>query len=459
MASPPPLEQMKQLLQSSELDDLRIFLAWRINTLERNADVAELDRLSQLAEVEEVGRMLAAEAKAVKLARDATELKALSELTSVPDIKDLLEKRAAELAAEVMEAKAAVALDRAAQASTSVVGVAPPKAATMASSKPVASSSAPCTGPSTVSPTQVLRGRAHGAPQQPELDTTQWAEAPPPPHGFWRPEPSAVASRLVPRAAAGSTLARALVAARLPVVLTGSGLADSATRKWTFDYLEAQLGELPCTVFRSDTRSFRYWDSAKAYGEPFEPDTCRLQMTAREFAELMRASASKRDGDGSEVADGPRYYLQTGLVEGVGEAMVHDFRSFKWGWMHSETARCGWGELSSNLLLVGERFNSTPAHYDEQQNFFAQLVGQKRVVLFSPDDFGCLYPFPVHHPNDRQTMVDLYAPDSFKFPRFSQARPFETTLEPGDVLYIPQYWWHHVENLSHGCVSLNFWFK
>ena len=22
-----------------------------------------------------------------------------------------------------------------------------------------------------------------------------------------------------------------------------------------------------------------------------------------------------------------------------------------------------------------------------------------------------------------------------------------------------QYWWHHIENLTDGCVSLNFWFK
>ena len=32
-------------------------------------------------------------------------------------------------------------------------------------------------------------------------------------------------------------------------------------------------------------------------------------------------------------------------------------------------------------------------------------------------------------------------------------------LQPGEVLFIPQYWWHHIENVSDGCISLNFWFK
>ena len=121
--------------------------------------------------------------------------------------------------------------------------------------------------------------------------------------------------------------------------------------------------------------------------------------------------------------------------------------------------RLEWGELTQNLLLVGQKGNTTPAHYDEQQNLFAQLVGTKRCVLFSPADFGGLYPFPVHHPCDRQSQVDLYHPDVRRFPGFAHARPLEAVLEPGELLYIPQYWWHHIENLTDGCVSLNFWFK
>jgi len=82
----------------------------------------------------------------------------------------------------------------------------------------------------------------------------------------------------------------------------------------------------------------------------------------------------------------------------------------------------------------------TPAHYDEQQNFFAQIKGYKRCILFPPDQFECLYPYPVHHPCDRQSQVDFDNPDYERFPNFQNVVGYETVVGPGDVLYIPMYW-------------------
>lgn len=40
-------------------------------------------------------------------------------------------------------------------------------------------------------------------------------------------------------------------------------------------------------------------------------------------------------------------------------------------------------------------------------------------------------------------------------------RGYETIVGPSDVLYIPIYWWHHVESLMRGgpTVTVNFWYK
>lgn len=42
--------------------------------------------------------------------------------------------------------------------------------------------------------------------------------------------------------------------------------------------------------------------------------------------------------------------------------------------------------------------------------------------------------------------VDFDNPDLDRFPRFSEIRGMEVAMEPGEVLYIPNYWWHYIES-------------
>lgn len=57
--------------------------------------------------------------------------------------------------------------------------------------------------------------------------------------------------------------------------------------------------------------------------------------------------------------------------------------------------------------------------------------------------------------------MDFENPDFQQFPKLKEARGMETVLGPGDVLYIPIYWWHHVESKMNAgyTVSINFWYK
>ena len=286
-------------------------------------------------------------------------------------------------------------------------------------------------------------------------------------------QPPRLPLRQIPRCAADSELAKQLLLDRKPVVLTQAKLVSSAQGKWTLDYLEANLRDLPCNVFRSSSREFTYWDETKnAAGYPVSGTsfTERLSMSITDFAARLRRDGSGSGGaeaaaNGAEAAAGGGaerqawHYLQTTLVSGVGAQMLDDFKAFDWEWLTSWQKKMGWSELTSNLLLIGQRGAATPAHYDEQQNLFAQLSGRKRCVLFAPGEVRGLYPYPLHHPKDRQSQIDLYAPDLARFPRFGEVQGLEAVLEPGDVLFIPQYWWHHIENLDERCVSLNFWFR
>jgi len=57
--------------------------------------------------------------------------------------------------------------------------------------------------------------------------------------------------------------------------------------------------------------------------------------------------------------------------------------------------------------------------------------------------------------------VDFAAPEFAAYPRFggalATARVAE--LEPGDAIFIPSLWWHHVEALSPFNVLVNYWWR
>ena len=59
------------------------------------------------------------------------------------------------------------------------------------------------------------------------------------------------------------------------------------------------------------------------------------------------------------------------------------------------------------------------------------------------------YPYPNSHPLRRRCQVDLTAPDTRRFPLFERAPPaLVAHLAPGDVVFFPPRYAHHVESLD-----------
>jgi hypothetical protein len=111
-------------------------------------------------------------------------------------------------------------------------------------------------------------------------------------------------------------------------------------------------------------------------------------------------------------------------------------------------------------IWIGNRV-TTPAHFDQSHNLACVVAGRRRFTLFAPEQVDNLYIGPLDFaPTPTPiSLVDFKAPDFARFPRFREALAAAriAELDPGDAIYIPPLWWHHVESLAPLNVLVNYW--
>lgn len=97
-------------------------------------------------------------------------------------------------------------------------------------------------------------------------------------------------------------------------------------------------------------------------------------------------------------------------------------------------------------------------HFDPDDNFLFMVTGKKQVRLFGLYSIECLYPNPLgSHGKTIQSQVNLDQPDLERFPLFSRAKCQHCILHPGEMLFIPAFYWHQVTALDSG-ISCNMFY-
>jgi hypothetical protein len=114
-------------------------------------------------------------------------------------------------------------------------------------------------------------------------------------------------------------------------------------------------------------------------------------------------------------------------------------------------------------LWLGNRV-TVPAHFDESDNLACVVAGRRRFTLFPPEQVSNLYigPLDFTPTGAAMSIATLAEPDYTRYPRLKDALAAACVAElaPGDALYIPTLWWHHVESLDRQLnVLVNYWWK
>lgn len=110
---------------------------------------------------------------------------------------------------------------------------------------------------------------------------------------------------------------------------------------------------------------------------------------------------------------------------------------------------------TSELIWIGSRGCASGLHFDKAHNFNIQLHGRKKWVIFPREQQPLLY-VPSTLPKSHFSPIDFEQPDYARFPRYQRATPIEFDVLPGETLFLPVGWVHHVRTLEFS-IGLNLW--
>jgi lysine-specific demethylase 8 len=212
-------------------------------------------------------------------------------------------------------------------------------------------------------------------------------------------------------------------------------------------------------------RSLDYWRAAVPNNMPVDVELGsynsgnKVSLEFGDYLNYLSKSIEEDEQHQEQTAEPVAYLAQNELFTEVQrDVPIPQFCS-------EQSFNVGEGKLYHSMLWLGPRNTVSPLHYDPLDNLLMQIVGTKRVLLYPPDKSNVSDNNPGWHyagfnGNQYNTSdVDVEHPNLEKHPNFQTApTPYECVIGPGDVLYIPAKWWHHVRSLSWSA-SANVWWR
>jgi hypothetical protein len=207
-----------------------------------------------------------------------------------------------------------------------------------------------------------------------------------------------------------------------PAVLVGAARQWPAISRWTPTYFRERFGEL----------RVRATVNLPAEGVPYllPAGDHKRELSMAEFITMLESADRACYVDQAPLGGFP------GLAEELGIAELGLD-----------------GPVNTTNLWFGSAGTRSGLHNDGGDNLIVQVVGRKRVLLVAPEEARNVYPMRMDF---TKSAVDPEHPDLSSFPRFEKATVLETTLEPGDALFLPRFWWHHLTSLERA-ISINHW--
>lgn len=114
-------------------------------------------------------------------------------------------------------------------------------------------------------------------------------------------------------------------------------------------------------------------------------------------------------------------------------------------------------KFGTAVIYIGAHLFSQLHYHPNGSATLCLLYGEKRVRLFGPEQTPYVYPYPANSRTPNVSRTRHKDPDPNEFPDFAKAKFLEDTVRAGELLFIPIYWWHSVENEDTSIATVFFW--
>ncbi len=94
------------------------------------------------------------------------------------------------------------------------------------------------------------------------------------------------------------------------------------------------------------------------------------------------------------------------------------------------------------FMFFGCKGSTTQMHFDIDMShvFHTSIFGRKTITLYPFEEGKNLHRYPF----TCRSYVDVHNPDFKQHPRLKGAKGYRVVLEPGETLFIPSGYWHHL---------------
>jgi len=202
-----------------------------------------------------------------------------------------------------------------------------------------------------------------------------------------------------------------------PVVIEQLTADWPAYEKWNLNYIKAVAGDKTVPLY--DDRPVSHKDGF---------NEAHAQMKMSDYIDLLQSKPTNY-----------RIFLYN-LIKEVPSLK----KDFKWPDIGLKLVK------QLPMLFFGGENSRVFMHYDiDYSNILHfHFHGKKRCMLFAPDQTPYLYKVP--HALISREDIDFDNPDFNKWPALKKAKGLVTELKHGEMLYMPEGYWHYMKYVTPG---------